>query len=162
MLVKLLCILLPPHIMYLASLWYSTIMGKLKSENAKIDVILQARIWPPFCDCDLMCVTEQCVCIDFNLYPSVRVPDWLLLANGPENKARWDGKVRACVFVRLLKQSEGQVEKPVRTAAKICDGAKTRGDGLGRRVGAATRGPTREWMGRVWGCVGIGKVSNRF
>lgn len=169
MLVKLLYILLPPHIICLASLWYSTIMGKLKSENAKIDVILQAQIWPPFCNCDLMCVTERCVCIDFDLYPSVRVPAWLLLANGPENEARWDGRVRACVFVRLSRQSEAQVEKPGRTAVKIReDGAETPGEGLGRGAAAAAWGPAR---GRPWsrrgpgesrGRVGVGRSWNRF
>lgn len=59
MLIKLLCTLLPPYIIYLASLRYSAVMDKLKSENAKTDAVPQSRIWPLFCNGDCLCVTEQ-------------------------------------------------------------------------------------------------------
>lgn len=106
MLIKLLCTLLPPYIIYLASLRYSAVMDKLKSENAKTDAVPQSRIWPLFCNGDCLCVTEQGVCTGFSLDPSVRVPA-ACFGKWPRKRSLFRGERESVCVCQALETKRG-------------------------------------------------------
>lgn len=129
MLIKPLYTLLAPYIIYLASLCYSAVMDKLKSENAKIDVIPLTWAWPPFCNCDCPCVTEQCDWIDSSC-PSVRVPAWPACGKwlGKQGWGR-QGCKSLCVCT-ACETKQGQEEELDKTTVKICGRGETWGRGI--------------------------------